>query len=80
MIYTVVSYVSYRSLFSGLTVIFQYLDTSMGMPASSRLSDDSSSIIEVMYFSVLAVGSRSMFQASVGSFSSPHPRKNIYNL
>ena len=29
------SYVSYRSLFSGLTVIFMYLDTSMGMPASS---------------------------------------------
>ena len=65
MIYTVVFYVSYRSLFSDLKVIFMNLDTSMGMPASSRLSDDSSSIIEVMYFSVLAVG----------SFSSPHPRK-----
>ena len=29
------SYVSYTSLFSGLTVIVMYLDTSMGMPASS---------------------------------------------
>ena len=34
-------------------VIFMYLDTSMGMPASFRWSDDSSSIIEVMYLLVL---------------------------
>jgi len=101
------SYVSDRSLFSGLTVIFhvswyehgyarlvyllryfliQYLrtiyismlysDTSMGMPASSILSDDPSSIIEVMYFSVLAGGSRSVSRTSAGSFSYPSPHTN----
>ena len=42
-----------HSAFEAIYITWLYPDTSMGMPASSIWSDDSSSIIEVMYFLVL---------------------------
>ena len=57
-----------------IVILMLYSDTSMGIPASSILSDDPSSIIEVMYFSVLAGGSISVSRTSAASFSSPSPQ------
>ena len=43
-------YMSSPHILDPIVIIMLYPDTSMGMPASSIWSDDSSSIIEVMYF------------------------------